>query len=69
MQNFACQVADRRIIITVKDGRAVCPVCGRKTQTRIAPETKIINFPLFCPQCRQTTQVNTEIQPEPEPVP
>ncbi|MEG1491645.1 MAG: cysteine-rich KTR domain-containing protein [Oscillospiraceae bacterium] len=46
--------------LEVQEGRAVCPVCGRKTQTEILPDTILKNFPLFCKKCGQTTVVNTE---------
>lgn len=38
----------------------LCPVCKSKTRTRIRSETILINFPLFCPKCKQTTIVNVE---------
>ena len=30
-----------------------CPVCGGKTRVKIAYKTLLVNFPLFCPKCRQ----------------
>ena len=35
-----------------------CPVCNRKTRTRVNPDTVMLNFPLYCPQCRQETIIN-----------
>jgi len=48
------------IKLEVRDGRAVCPICGRPTVVVILPDTKLENFPLFCKKCGQTTVVNTE---------
>ncbi len=30
-----------------------CPVCGSKTRIKIREDTELINFPLYCPKCRQ----------------
>ena len=31
----------------------LCPVCGSKTRSRIREDTILINYPLYCPKCRQ----------------
>ncbi len=31
----------------------LCPVCGSKTRSRIREDTVLINYPLYCPKCRQ----------------
>lgn len=36
----------------------LCPVCKNKTRIKIRRDTVLINFPLFCPKCRQETLVN-----------
>ncbi len=46
--------------LNVRDGKAICPVCGRPTGVIILPDTELKNFPLFCKKCGQTTVVNTE---------
>lgn len=51
--------------LKAKNGRAVCPICGRETQTRVLPGTVLENFPLYCKRCRQTSIV-TYREPEPE---
>lgn len=51
---------DNRVKLRVKNGRAVCPACGRKTQIRIYPSTVLRDFPLYCKRCRAVTIVNTE---------
>ena len=44
----------------IKDGFIYCPVCGRKTRTKITQETKLGKFPLYCHFCKQTTVINAE---------
>ncbi len=31
----------------------LCPFCGSKTRAKIRKDTVLINFPLFCPKCKQ----------------
>ncbi len=35
-----------------------CPICGRKTRTKVKECTVVKNFPLFCPQCGQESMVD-----------
>ena len=35
----------------------LCPVCGNKTRNRIREDTILINYPLYCPKCKQETLV------------
>lgn len=37
-----------------------CPVCGNKTRDRICKDTVLINYPLYCPKCRQETLINAK---------
>lgn len=30
-----------------------CPVCGNKTRNQIREDTVLLNFPLYCPKCKQ----------------
>lgn len=30
-----------------------CPICGNKTRVKIREDTVLLNFPLFCPKCKQ----------------
>lgn len=30
-----------------------CPICGNKTRNKIREDTILINYPLFCPKCKQ----------------
>lgn len=59
----AGQTAARRDILRVAGDRLICPICGRATQQRVLPTTRLIEFPLFCKHCRLTTVV--EYAPEP----
>ena len=34
-----------------------CPVCGNKTRNKIRDDTELINFPLFCPKCKQESLI------------
>ena len=51
--------------LRTRNGRAVCPICGRETQTRVLPGTILENFPLYCKRCNQESIV-TYREPEPE---
>jgi len=42
----------------IKDGFVYCPVCEKKARVRIIHETKVMNFPLFCPKCKRVTEIN-----------
>ena len=35
-----------------------CPVCGSKTRTRVYDNTVLINFPLFCPKCKNEVKID-----------
>lgn len=51
-------------MLKVAGDRLVCPICGRPTQQRVLPTTRLTAFPLFCKHCRLTTVA--EYAPEPE---
>lgn len=38
----------------------LCPVCGNKTRLKVCQDTELINFPLYCPKCKQETLVNVK---------
>ena len=49
----------------------LCPVCHSKTRLKLREDTILINFPLYCPKCKQETlinvkQMNMSIIKEPE---
>ena len=37
-----------------------CPVCGNKTRLKVRNDTELINFPLYCPKCKQETLINVK---------
>ncbi|MBQ1806552.1 MAG: conjugal transfer protein [Ruminococcus sp.] len=41
----------------MREGRAICPACGGRTQVVIQSDTVLINFPFFCKKCKTTTLV------------
>lgn len=44
---------------TQKETRWVrCPFCSAKTRTKVAEDTVLVNFPLFCPKCRKETRID-----------
>ena len=39
-----------------------CPVCGNKTHDRMREDTVLLNFPLYCPKCKQETLIEIRQQ-------
>ena len=35
----------------------LCPVCGGKTRDKIRSDTILINYPLYCPKCKQESLI------------
>ena len=35
----------------------LCPICDNKTRIKIREDTKLENFPLFCPKCKKETVI------------
>lgn len=35
-----------------------CPICKGKTRTKVFEDTVVVNFPLFCPKCKNETVVD-----------
>ncbi len=46
------------ILLVSADGRLVCPLCGRPTQQRVRPSTRLTDFPLYCKMCKRESIVN-----------
>ena len=40
----------------------LCPVCGNKTRNQIREDTVLLNFPLYCPKCKQETLIEAKNQ-------
>lgn len=38
----------------------LCPVYGNKIRLKVCQDTELINFPLYCPKCKQETLVNVK---------
>lgn len=38
----------------------LCPVCGNKTRYRIREDTILINYPLYCPKCKQESLIQAK---------
>lgn len=38
----------------------LCPICGAKTRNRIREDTVLINYPLYCPKCKQENLINIQ---------
>ena len=30
-----------------------CPICGNKTRVKLRKDSVLVNFPLYCPKCKQ----------------
>ncbi len=37
-----------------------CPICGNKTRDRLREDTVLINYPLYCPKCKQETLIEAK---------
>jgi hypothetical protein len=40
------------------NGFLICPKCGKKTNTKVLPETKLLRFPLYCNRCKREFIIN-----------
>ena len=38
----------------------LCPICGSKTRNKVREDTILINYPLYCPKCRQETLIEAK---------
>ena len=38
----------------------LCPVCGSKTRDRLREDTVLINYPLYCPKCKQESLIDAK---------
>ncbi|MBS6769134.1 MAG: cysteine-rich KTR domain-containing protein [Acutalibacteraceae bacterium] len=44
----------------VENKWVLCPVCGAKTRDRIREDTVLLNYPLYCPKCKQETLIEAK---------
>lgn len=52
------QSEKRAVMLDVKDGLYVCPVCRAKTQQAFDTSTTATNLRLWCKQCKSVHYVN-----------
>lgn len=38
----------------------LCPRCGNKTRNKVREDTILINYPLYCPKCRQESLIKVK---------
>ena len=38
----------------------LCPICTNKTRVKVRDDTILVNYPLFCPKCKQETLINVK---------
>lgn len=38
----------------------ICPICGSKTRSQIRGDTVLLNFPLYCPKCKQESLIEVK---------
>lgn len=38
----------------------LCPLCGSKTRNKVREDTVLINYPFYCPKCRQETLIEAK---------
>ena len=36
------------------------PICKNKKRIKVRGDTELINFPLYCPKCKQETLINVK---------
>ncbi|MBC8530802.1 cysteine-rich KTR domain-containing protein [Gehongia tenuis] len=36
----------------------LCPICKGKTRSQIRADTVLINYPLYCPKCKQISLIS-----------
>lgn len=46
--------------LTIHIPPQLCPVCGNKTRNQIREDTVLLNFPLYCPKCKQETLIEAK---------
>ena len=42
------------MVSTLKESEWIpCPLCGRKTHTKVYYDTVLVKFPIYCPRCKK----------------
>ena len=39
----------------------LCPLCGGKTRDKIREDTVLVNYPLYCPKCKQRRRADEPV--------
>lgn len=47
--------------LCLKDGKVVCPICKRKTDQTVEPDTRAENLRLWCRRCKSSFVVNIDL--------
>ena len=37
-----------------------CPICNSKTRNKVREDTVLINYPLYCPKCKQENLISVK---------
>lgn len=62
-QKDACnqkQACHQEEVRQQKEAWIICPACHNKTRTRVREDTVLLNFPLYCPKCKQEHLINVK---------
>lgn len=52
--------APEREVIGMTEKWLLCPACGGKTRVKLRQDTRLENFPLFCPKCKQESLIEAK---------
>ena len=52
--------SERNLSCIGKTEWILCPVCENKTRDKIREDTILINYPLYCPKCKQESLINAK---------
>ena len=44
----------------IKSEWILCPICGNKTRIQLRENTILMNYPLYCPKCKQETLIEAK---------
>lgn len=44
----------------IKSECILCPICGNKTRIQLRENTILMNYPLYCPKCKQETLIEAK---------
>ncbi|XCP85866.1 cysteine-rich KTR domain-containing protein [Roseburia hominis] len=38
-----------------------CPICNGRTRNKVREDTVLINYPFYCPKCKQENLINVKL--------